>query len=47
MSAIDHPYDPVADVWASTHVAYAAIRQRIAAGGPPWRFQQQSRENIP
>ncbi len=30
-------FNPVADVWLSTEYAFAAIRERMATGGPGWR----------
>ena len=34
--ADDLPYDGQDDFAKSLDVAYAAIRERVAAGGPPW-----------
>jgi len=36
----DDTYDPQVDFEASVDVAYAAVRERVAAGGPPWVPQE-------
>jgi hypothetical protein len=36
----DGDYDPVDDAWRS--VAYRAIRERVANGGPPWQPKSQA-----
>jgi N6-adenosine-specific RNA methylase IME4 len=35
-AAPEPPYDAAADFSGSLNVAYASIRERMAAGGPPW-----------
>lgn len=35
-------YDPIRDAWASVYEAYRVIRERVAAGGPPWELGKSS-----
>jgi hypothetical protein len=36
-SAVEKPYDAAADFAASINACYAAVRDRVAAGGEGWK----------